>query len=294
MLERVHRKILRTIQGLPLRCHSKALQCSMGVPSISSLICQRRLNFLHSLSVLPPHSLPLLVFKKRLTNSPRKGTLPIFSALVNSLELPSLPAILNGEWSKRAWKRWVKNLTLSAEYSSFLDQCDHLPLTNCSLRMGKPIPHWSATRGLPMLTRLNNFRIRLLVGCDGLEADASRFRKRSRPTAIVNDPSCKLCMLEPESPVSQGIWYPRKYGTPVPNSLGYFAPLQDFFVPHRVPRVNCTPPRMSHLCSAVLTQRMKACVSSYEGNITRGACVCVASKLPYGYGMLSDMAQRSV
>ena len=23
MLERVHRKILRTIQGLPLRCHSK-------------------------------------------------------------------------------------------------------------------------------------------------------------------------------------------------------------------------------------------------------------------------------
>ena len=56
MLERVHRKILRTIQGLPLRCRSKALQCLMGVPSILSLIQQRQLNFLYSLSLLPAAS----------------------------------------------------------------------------------------------------------------------------------------------------------------------------------------------------------------------------------------------
>ena len=41
-------------------------------------------------------------------------------------------------------------------------------------------------------TRRNNFRIRLLTGCDGLEADASRFRQR-RNGRSPNDPSCKLC-----------------------------------------------------------------------------------------------------
>ena len=46
MLERVHRKILRTIQGLPLRCHSRALQFLMDVPSILSLTHQRELVFL--------------------------------------------------------------------------------------------------------------------------------------------------------------------------------------------------------------------------------------------------------
>ena len=41
-------------------------------------------------------------------------------------------------------------------------------------------------------TRRNNFLIRLLTGCDGLEADASRFRQR-RNGRSPNDPSCKLC-----------------------------------------------------------------------------------------------------
>ena len=94
----------------------------------------------------------------------------------------------------------MKNLTLTAEYSSFLDVCDHLPLSDCLLCLGKPTPHWSVTRGLPKLTRLNNFRIRLLVGCDGLEADGSRFKRRKYAAAAVNDPTCRLCKLEPAVP----------------------------------------------------------------------------------------------
>ncbi len=40
----------------------------------------------------------------------------------------------------------------------------------------------------------------MLVGCDGLEADASRFRYRKGPSQP-GDPSCKLCNLhEPETP----------------------------------------------------------------------------------------------
>ena len=94
----------------------------------------------------------------------------------------------------------MKNLTLAAEYSSFLDVCDHLPLSDCLLRLGKPIPHWSVTRAIPKLMRLNNLRIHLLIGCDGLEADASRFRRRKYAAAAVNDPTCRLCKLEPEVP----------------------------------------------------------------------------------------------
>ena len=162
---------------------------------------QRQLTFLHSFSRLPTQSLPSLIFMRCLSNSPHKGFLPVLNKLVDALDLPSVPAILNGEWSKIAWKRWVKSLTMSAKYSSFLNQCDHLPLSGCSLRLGKPIPHWSVTCGLPKLTHWNNFCIRLLVGCDDLEADASRFRMPSNSANAVNNLSCKLCKSGPESPL---------------------------------------------------------------------------------------------
>ena len=45
--------------------------------------------------------------------------------------------------------------------------------------------------GDPQLTRKSNLRIRLLVGCDGLEKDAARFR--SGRNAHTTGPSCKLC-----------------------------------------------------------------------------------------------------
>ena len=42
------------------------------------------------------------------------------------------------------------------------------------------------------MTRLNNYRIRLLKGCNGLEKDTSRFRTRNTG-GRVHDPSCKHC-----------------------------------------------------------------------------------------------------
>ena len=42
------------------------------------------------------------------------------------------------------------------------------------------------------LTTRSNFRIRLLLGCHGLESDACRFSSRSIGQAR-GDPSCKLC-----------------------------------------------------------------------------------------------------
>ena len=46
----------------------------------------------------------------------------------------------------------------------------------------------------------NNFWIRLLVGCDGLEADASRFQWR-KDQSQPNNSTCKLCHSEPEDPL---------------------------------------------------------------------------------------------
>ena len=83
MLERVHRKVLRTILGLPLRCQGNALLRLLGVPSIKSLICQCQLNFLLTFSNLSPLSLPVLVFNKHLSTS-----LPSIKLSIESLNLP--------------------------------------------------------------------------------------------------------------------------------------------------------------------------------------------------------------
>ena len=77
----------------------------LGTSSISSLIQQRQLNFLHSFSRLPDDSLPRLVLEKRLSCSTMKGSLPVFTSLLVSLDLPYIPDILGGDWCKHAWSR---------------------------------------------------------------------------------------------------------------------------------------------------------------------------------------------
>ena len=104
---------------------------------------------------------------------------------------------MQGNWSRSIWK---KQVTLSAEYLLFLEVCDHLPLSNCLLSVGMPARHWHSTLGLPALTRLNNFRIRLLVGCDGLEADASRFRYCHLPSIPLSSDICRICKSGSEDP----------------------------------------------------------------------------------------------
>ena len=50
------------------------------------------------------------------------------------------------------------------------------------------------------LTTKSNFRVRLLLGCHGLESDAARFRARKDGGPIGN-PTCKLCKSGEEDPV---------------------------------------------------------------------------------------------
>ena len=76
MLERVYRKILRTIQGLPTRCHSSSLNSMLGSSSIESVIFQRKLNFINSITDLDNNSLPKKLLIKRIQDPMAKGLIP--------------------------------------------------------------------------------------------------------------------------------------------------------------------------------------------------------------------------
>jgi hypothetical protein len=80
--------------------------------------------------------------------------------------------------------------------------CLLLLIGSCDFPLGKPAPHWALTLTNTKKTRNNSFHIRLLTGCDGLEADASRFRQR-RNKRSPNDPSCKLC----EAPLEDSLQF---------------------------------------------------------------------------------------
>ena len=63
-----------------------------------------------------------------------------------------------------------------------------------SPNFSSPSPLWKVTHcpDWSHLTSKSNFRIRLLLGCHGLESDASRFSVRKDGQSR-GDPSCKLC-----------------------------------------------------------------------------------------------------
>ena len=73
ILERTHRKILRTIQGLPIRCPAAALQSLIGSRSILSYISQRQLAFINSIINMQASDLPKQLLKARVVNPRAKG-----------------------------------------------------------------------------------------------------------------------------------------------------------------------------------------------------------------------------
>ena len=70
-LERDHRKILWTIQGLPVRCSSSTLTALACIQSIKDSIKQQKLGFVASTANLPADSLArkILVARARVENS---------------------------------------------------------------------------------------------------------------------------------------------------------------------------------------------------------------------------------
>ena len=176
--------------GLPTRCKTKALLHTLGSLSIERLIQLRQMNFLHSFSFLPSDSLHRRLLVTLIKNPPAGGILPRLHDMLQEYGLPSMEDILAGHWSKEGWKRLTKRVLLAVSFSEFMDDCDKLPLAQCStLKLGRPIPHLNICKGYPQLTKRNNIRMRLLVRCYGLEVEVSRFRHSQSPSG-----TCKLCV----------------------------------------------------------------------------------------------------
>ena len=91
------------------------------------------------------------------------------------------------------WKSSTRKQLFIRSFLHFLDDCEDYLISDCEFKQGHPVKQWSVTIGDPKLTRLNLFRVRLLVGCAGLEKDAARFRLRNRSGSEPGDPCCKLC-----------------------------------------------------------------------------------------------------
>ena len=125
---------------MPIRCKSIALQQSLGTINIQNMIRQRQLTFIQSFSRLPQNSLPWQILDSWLSSaSSQRSVISTWRSLSESLHLPPIQTILNGHLSKAQWKNQVKHTIHSAVFSSFADDCDHIPLTDyLPSRMGKP------------------------------------------------------------------------------------------------------------------------------------------------------------
>ena len=95
ILERTHRKILRTIQGLPTRCPVAALQSLIGSRSISSYISQQQLAFINSIINMEASDLPKQLLQDRVVNPRAKGITVTWGNLLDELCLPSIKQLLS-------------------------------------------------------------------------------------------------------------------------------------------------------------------------------------------------------
>ena len=202
MMERVQRKILRTIMGLPIRCQSDVLDALMGAARVEDLVAFRKLSFVMSTIRLDDSRIARQVLVERVAVSSPRGLIRSIEELLESLYLPPLASLLQSSWSRGTWCSSIQRQLMFRANLRFLDSCNHLPIASSQFKYGAPsrVWSWTATLGEPRLTRLSNFRVRLLAGCSGLEQDASRFRHRRDVRFKTGDPSCKLCGAEVEDP----------------------------------------------------------------------------------------------
>ena len=186
------------MQGLPIRCPKESIGTLLGCSTISDLITYKKLSFQISIAALPPTALPRQVLQCRLQEPLTKAWIPLLETQINDLNLPNIAALLQNTPSKSTWKKCVTKILGTQAHLHLLNQaetkCDLELLSMCAPNFSSPSPLWKVTHcpDWSHLTSKSNFRIRLLLGCHGLESDASRFSVRKDGQSR-GDPSCKLC-----------------------------------------------------------------------------------------------------
>ena len=166
--------------------------------SSSSYISQRQLAFINSIINMQHGDLPKQILEVGShTLMRRESLLPGKTVLINSASPPS------NSYSKHGTTRNPWNTRSNASLTSNRISPCNTNILELPPRGSCP-PNWKI--GLPLdnhpqghldATCKNNFRFRLLAGCDGLEADASHCRSRNNHSQP-NNSIYKLCHSEPE------------------------------------------------------------------------------------------------
>ena len=133
MLERVHWKILHTIQGLPIHYHSSYLTSMIGSTTIESVILQHKLNFINSIVDLDETSLPKRLLSRRIQDPQAKGLVPDLEATLDRLNLPSI-STLNNPVKPASRKRSIKKQLGTKAYLDFLEVCQDC-LSECEIKI---------------------------------------------------------------------------------------------------------------------------------------------------------------
>ena len=141
------------------------------------LLDARYLLCVISLVLAASPALPRRLLEHRVSCNPTSGCIPVYT----------------NQRTHDSWKLATKRLLNFIQIcrSAWIVHSFRLVRATSLLGSLPPIA-WALTLTNTKKTRNSNFRIRLLTGCDGLKADASRFRQR-RNGCSPNDPSCKLC-----------------------------------------------------------------------------------------------------
>ena len=184
MYERVHWKILRTIQGLPIRCPKVGVLWMADTKYIKDIVLKEKLIFLHSILQLPDHAAPKQVLLACLSSTSPKSWINTLQRHLDEINLPDISTLAANTPSAGIWHRCVDRLIACQAQLNMCEEAeskkDLNPLIRCCTKPSVPAPHWKVTHSTEMLhlTTKSNFRVRLLLGCHGLESDAARFRAR--------------------------------------------------------------------------------------------------------------------
>ena len=180
----------------------------MGVMPIKYMIIKRRLLFLHSILRLPSTAVckKLLINRINSASQHPKSWVAMTNSILQDLLLPSCQSLFNDLPSKSAWKATINDILSARAHHALLTEAASKPsltqFLECHLECNVPAVHWSfsLTSDLFHLAPITNFRIRLVLGCHGLESDAARFRVRSH-NRVAGDPCCKLCHSSTEDAI---------------------------------------------------------------------------------------------
>jgi hypothetical protein len=201
ILERAQLTILRIILGVPTRTSTIAIHAILGTLSIKYLIYYRQLLLLHSILSLPPSSTQRRLLLSRLHTANKRSFITNVQEILTELDLPDVVLLSQQLPSKRSWKCLIKTLLFGNLADDFetqqacsvsLKRAAHL---SNNIILGKMAPFLLFSKGDVSLSRLLNFRIRLLLGCSCLNVDTAAFHVRPGRSRA---PLCSLCKEQPE------------------------------------------------------------------------------------------------